>query len=125
MNSFPLGIKQYEYTEGDAVFGPSTAASCVFRSMGVGIMSDIIIFGGDGYIGWPLALELASRHRDKDVIIADNYLTRRNAAKIGGAPFLPIASLADRVQAACEVLDLDNLKFQEIDASDPDAVTDF
>ena len=38
----------------------------------------ILILGGDGYLGWPTAMDMANR--DHDVCVVDNYL-RRNMAK--------------------------------------------
>jgi UDP-sulfoquinovose synthase len=37
----------------------------------------ILILGGDGYLGWPTAMHLATRGHE--VIVADNYLRREIA----------------------------------------------
>lgn len=87
-------------------------------------MADMIVFGGDGYIGWPLAVELALACPDKTVLIADNFLTRRNSARVGGRPLMPISDMAERLAAFREVHGQDNLRFEEIDCADPDQVTE-
>lgn len=86
-------------------------------------MAELIVFGGDGYIGWPLAVELALTHPDKTVLIADNFLTRRNSAKVGGRPLMPIGTMAARLDAFRKVHGQDNLRFLELDCADPDQVT--
>ena len=47
---------------------------------GKGIIMKILIFGGDGYIGWPLALKLANNH---DVTIFDNLSKRKWVMECG------------------------------------------
>lgn len=87
-------------------------------------MVDIVVFGGDGYIGWPLALSLAATYGDKSVLIVDNFLTRRNSAKVGGSSLVPISSMDERIKAYEETFGNNNLSFRELDNSDPDAVTE-
>ena len=31
----------------------------------------IIVFGGDGYIGWPLSVQLAIENKDIEILIVD------------------------------------------------------
>lgn len=88
-------------------------------------MGDIVVFGGDGYIGWPLSMELALAHPDRKIIIADNFLTRRNSEKVGGRPLAPIRSMPERIDAFRDVFGQSNFEFREIDCADPDAVTAF
>ncbi|MEM8570546.1 MAG: NAD-dependent epimerase/dehydratase family protein [Pseudomonadota bacterium] len=85
-------------------------------------MVDIVVFGGDGYIGWPLALSLAATFPDKTVLIADNFLTRRNSAKVGGHSLVPIYSIQERIGAFEDAFGQSNIKFRGIDCSDSDAV---
>ncbi len=84
---------------------------------------DIVVFGGDGYIGWPLAVELALRHPDKSILVADNFLTRRNAAKVGGRPLAPICDMPARLAAFRAVFGQTNLHFREIDCADTAQMT--
>lgn len=88
-------------------------------------MVEIVVFGGDGYIGWPLALELAASHPDKTVLVADNFMTRKHAIKVGGQSLLPVASMPERIDAYREAFGLDNLRFLEFDCADPAQVTSF
>lgn len=88
-------------------------------------MADIVVFGGDGYIGWPLALELATSRPRAKVLIVDNYLTRRHAEGLGAGSLLPIRPLPERIAAYREVFGLDNLSHVELDSADPDQMTAF
>lgn len=88
-------------------------------------MAEIVVLGGDGYIGWALALELAAAHPKKRVLVADNFLTRRNSAKVGARSLLPVCSIPERLAAASEVLGLDNLEFRELCCWDAEEMTAF
>ena len=85
-------------------------------------MGDIIVFGGDGYIGWPLSLELANSFPNKEILIVDNFLTRRNSAKVGGKSLSPICSMEERLAAFREVTGQTNLSFRELDCANSDQV---
>ncbi|TPE53713.1 NAD-dependent epimerase/dehydratase family protein [Amaricoccus solimangrovi] len=88
-------------------------------------MADIVVFGGDGYIGWPLALELATSHPQKKVLIVDNYLTRAHAEALEGGSLLPIRPLPERVAAYRDAFELDNLDYLELDCANSDQMTEF
>ncbi len=61
----------------------------------------IVIFGGDGFCGWPTALHLSARGHD--VVIVDN-LARRNAdVELEVSSLTPIAPLSTRLTAWQEV----------------------
>ena len=67
-------------------------------------MMKIIVLGGDGFCGWPSALQLAAEGHA--VTIVDN-LSRRKIAKELSAPSLtPISSIQDRITAARDVGDI-------------------
>lgn len=89
---------------------------------GSGIPPAIVVFGGDGYIGWPLVLELALTHPDRSIVVADNYLTRRNAAKINSQSLIPIGTMPERIDAARSTFGLDNIFFRNLDCTDSDEV---
>jgi UDP-sulfoquinovose synthase len=63
---------------------------------------DILVLGGDGYLGWPTAMYLSNRgHR---VHVVDNYLRRKVHAEEGTDSLTRIArDLTDRVDAWREV----------------------
>jgi UDP-sulfoquinovose synthase len=87
-------------------------------------MADIVVFGGDGYIGWPLAVELATSNPHKKVLIVDNFLTRRHAEELNAGSLLPIRGIPERLAAYRETFDLDNLEFRELDGTDSDQMTE-
>ncbi|MFC5972287.1 NAD-dependent epimerase/dehydratase family protein [Halomarina salina] len=77
----------------------------------------ILVTGGDGYIGWPTALRIASRTDDR-VVLVDNFGRREWVSSVGSKSATPVASMDDRLEAASEVHGLDNLSFVEGDLSD-------
>lgn len=87
-------------------------------------MADIVVFGGDGYIGWPLALELATTFPRKKVLIVDNFLTRRHADALQAGSLLPIQEIRDRVAAYKETFGRDNLGFRPVDCANSDQMTE-
>jgi UDP-sulfoquinovose synthase len=55
----------------------------------------VLIVGMDGYIGWSLAMHLATRgHKVAGI---DNYSRRRNVAKIGSVSATPIQEMEERI----------------------------
>lgn len=80
-------------------------------------MTDIVIFGGDGYIGWPLVLALATAHPDKSVLVVDSFLARKHAIKLGTESLLPLNGMPGRIEAYRATFGLDNLSFLELDCA--------
>ena len=80
----------------------------------------IIVFGGDGYIGWPLSLQLASDCPDFEILIVDNFLRRRIVESIGASPLLEIDEPVMRIHNCQKILGLNNLSFLERDISSED-----
>jgi nucleoside-diphosphate-sugar epimerase len=74
----------------------------------------ILVTGGDGYIGWPTALRIASRTDDR-VVLVDNFARRGWVEEIGSVSATPIAGIDERLAAAREVHGLSNLSFVEGD----------
>lgn len=56
----------------------------------------VLVLGGDGYIGWPVAMKLSKA--GYDVYICDNFNKRRWELEIGVKPLLQIPILQDRVK---------------------------
>lgn len=54
----------------------------------------ILVLGGDGYLGWPTAVDLASRGHD--VAVVDNYVKRSIERAIGVAPLVDVPRLHAR-----------------------------
>jgi UDP-sulfoquinovose synthase len=80
-----------------------------------------VIFGGDGYIGWPLALHLAWKG-GHDVVIVDSLVTRRLVASVGSESLVRIGNPSARVAAYERASGRNNLTFIEADARDPEQV---
>jgi UDP-sulfoquinovose synthase len=77
----------------------------------------VLILGGDGYLGWPTAMDFADAGHE--VTVADNYLRRRIAEATDSEALLPAPSLRERAKIFAAV------SGQEIavrigDLSDPD-----
>ena len=65
---------------------------------------NILVLGGDGYLGWPTALYLSRRgHR---VGIVDNFARRAYDLEIGVDSLVPIVNLQRRVRRWHEISDL-------------------
>jgi UDP-sulfoquinovose synthase len=79
----------------------------------------ILVLGGDGYVGWPLALKLALSHPQARVLLADNLSRRRLVAEVGGDSVTPIAAPAERIRAFRDTFEQDNLSFVGVDAASP------
>lgn len=77
----------------------------------------ILILGMDGYIGWPLSIELAKENDDK-VIGIDNFTRRKCVEEVGSNSLTPIVSMGDRIKAYKKVYKKDNLIFEEGDVTD-------
>ncbi|MGH8987032.1 MAG: NAD-dependent epimerase/dehydratase family protein, partial [Acidimicrobiales bacterium] len=61
----------------------------------------ILVLGGDGYLGWPVALHLSARGHEVGVL--DNFARRRYDLELGVDSLVPIARLQRRVKVWEEV----------------------
>jgi len=59
-------------------------------------MSNILILGGDGYLGWTTAMSMAAR--GDTVMVVDNYLRRTMAEATDSEALVPVPSLSDRAR---------------------------
>ena len=57
----------------------------------------VIVLGGDGYLGWPTAMDLAARGHQ--VVAVDNYLRRELALQTRSEALIPTPNLDDRADA--------------------------
>src|ERR1700730_8109940 len=57
----------------------------------------ILVLGGDGYLGWPTALHLSALGHD--VAVNDNFARRGYDEEMGVESLIPIATLDDRIAA--------------------------
>jgi UDP-sulfoquinovose synthase len=66
-------------------------------------MSNILVAGGDGFIGWPTSLQLAKDgHR---VVIVDNFMRRSIDLELGANSVVPIFLMRDRLETANSIFD--------------------
>jgi UDP-sulfoquinovose synthase len=65
----------------------------------------ILVLGGDGYLGWPVALHLSSRGHDVGVV--DNFVRRQYDFEMGVDSLVPIKHLQHRVRVWQEVSGLE------------------
>jgi UDP-sulfoquinovose synthase len=95
---------------------------------------NVMILGGDGYLGWPTAMYL-SRHGHK-IMVVDNFAKRQWEKELGIESLIPIRTLQERVKAWKEISghsiemqvgDLTNFPFVEyvMDRFRPDAIVHF
>jgi UDP-sulfoquinovose synthase len=77
----------------------------------------IIVLGGDGYYGWPIALKLAVTRPETKIIIVDNEWRRNTVCKIGSDSLLPIARLSKRISAFREIYGQGNLHYVHADVN--------
>jgi UDP-sulfoquinovose synthase len=79
----------------------------------------IIVFGGDGFCGWPTSLHLAAAGHD--VVIADNLSRRKIDSEISSSSLTKIATVEERI--ACANSLIGNIAFELLDVStDPRGV---
>ena len=64
-------------------------------------MMKIIVFGGDGFCGWPTALHLSNIGHD--IVIVDNLSRRKIDIELGVESLTPIAQIKDRISAWREI----------------------
>jgi len=56
----------------------------------------VLILGGDGYLGWPTAMDMASKGHE--VCVMDNYLRRNMAQETSSEALIPTPNLHDRAE---------------------------
>src|SRR5438874_9410132 len=61
----------------------------------------ILVLGGDGYLGWPTALHLSALGHE--VAVNDNFARRGYDEEMGVESLVPIATLTERIAAWREV----------------------
>lgn len=79
-------------------------------------MKRVMVLGGDGYLGWSIALALASRS-DAQVIIIDSYFKRAWEKEVGVRPLFPIQSMSDRIHDYEKRTGRHNLMMLSLDVS--------
>ena len=64
-------------------------------------MSQILILGGDGYLGWPTAMHFSSR--GYDVTVVDNYFRRNSCTELDVGMLYPVPTLPARARIWHEI----------------------
>ena len=72
----------------------------------------VFVLGGDGFCGWPCAVNLA--HRGHDVVIVDNLSRRKIDIDLGVESLTPIATIQERLRA-WEQVDGRAMRFVHLD----------
>jgi UDP-sulfoquinovose synthase len=85
--------------------------------MGLDMKETILVLGGDGYYGWPIALKLAVTRPNTKIIIVDNEWRRNTVCKVGSDSLLPIARLSKRIAAYKDIYGQDNLHYKYMDVN--------
>lgn len=79
----------------------------------------ILLLGGDGYLGWPLALKLALRFPEREIVLVDNLTRRRLVSEVGSHSLVPTLPMNERIAAAEKELNITNMRFVEADLTTP------
>ena len=61
----------------------------------------ILVFGGDGFCGWPTSLHLSARGHEVDIV--DNLSRRRIEVELGAGSLTPIRTMHERLAAWREI----------------------
>src|ERR1700691_123572 len=61
----------------------------------------VIVFGGDGFCGWPISLHLSAAGHE--ILIVDNLARRRADVEMQVSSLTPIAPISTRVEAWKEI----------------------
>lgn len=96
----------------------------------------VLVLGGDGYLGWPTAMALASKGWSIGVV--DNLIKRKWEAEVGVSPLIPISTIQDRVRLwnsftengqmklrMCDIATNRHLLYKIFDEFHPDAVVHY
>ncbi|OGZ83753.1 MAG: hypothetical protein A2599_01510 [Candidatus Staskawiczbacteria bacterium RIFOXYD1_FULL_39_28] len=81
----------------------------------------IIIFGGDGYLGWTLGLAFANR-TNYDIVLADNMIKRQWEKEVGAKSLVPFQTPLKRIKEYGRIFGKNNLSFEKIDLLDYELV---
>lgn len=84
---------------------------------------NLLVLGGDGYLGWSLGLALANR-TDLNVILVDNLVKRLWEKEVGAKLLVPFKSPTTRIHQYQIIFNRSNLYFKKVDLLNYDAVFD-
>ena len=75
---------------------------------------NILILGGDGYLGWSLGLAFANR-TNFNVVLADNMIKRDWEKEVDAKSLVPFKSPEDRIAEYSRIFGKSNLYFEKLD----------
>ena len=82
-------------------------------------MSNILILGGDGYLGWPTAMYFSSR--GYDVTVVDNYFRRNACTELDTGMLFAVPTLIERAKLWHKLTGFE-IKVVIADLSEPEAM---
>src|ERR1700722_835159 len=82
----------------------------------------ILILGGDGYLGWSLALAMGNR-TDWNVVIADKLIKRSWEKEVGAKLLVELPSPTKRISEYKKLFGKSNLSFEKVDLLDAAATS--
>jgi UDP-sulfoquinovose synthase len=77
----------------------------------------ILIAGGDGYIGWPLAVKLGRALPNAEILIVDNFKRRQLVQRFDSDSLVPISSIEERLSQYVESFGRTNMMFRQVDVA--------
>lgn len=77
----------------------------------------ILVLGGDGYYGWPLAMKIAVKYPNDKIIIIDNEWRRNTVKSYGFQTLIPIAKTSERIIAFGKTHVQHNLHYIRMDVN--------
>jgi UDP-sulfoquinovose synthase len=80
----------------------------------MGAKGTVVVFGGDGFCGWPTSLHLSQT--GYDVVIVDNFSRRWIDAELGAEPLTPISTMDARLRTWRDVTGKE-IAFHNVDVS--------
>ena len=83
--------------------------------MSIESSDSIIVFGGDGYIGWPLSVRLAASLPGCSIIIVDTGWRRKTVEQLGYHSLTNVLSLADRIKSLKAAYPAAHISYCEFD----------
>src|SRR6516165_3127540 len=75
----------------------------------------VIVFGGDGFCGWPTSLHLSAQGHD--VVIVDNLARRMTDVELETASLTPITPISTRLEAWEEISGRE-IRFERFDVAE-------
>ena len=82
---------------------------------------NLIILGGDGYLGWSLGLAFANR-TDLNVILVDSLVKRQWEKEVNAELLIPLKNPTTRIREYQRIYGRSNLSFKKLNLLDYDAV---